>query len=166
MAANRVSTQVAIGAALLLSSEMARAQSAATPPGAPAQGPTRAMGKPFSGRLAGISRDSAAPSSAGGSGMLYAVLDGKGKLAINGTFEGMSSPATVAHLHRAVQGQPETKVADLTVSKGVSGVIKGSVTLTEADIQELQKGACYVQIDSEQTPEGSLRGWLMTGMLK
>jgi hypothetical protein len=166
MATNRVFALIAIGAALLLSVEMARAQSEATPPGAPAEGPTRPMGKPFSGRLAGIARDSAPPSSAGGSGMLYAVLDGKGKLAINGTFEGMSSPATVAHLHRGAEGQPGTKVADLTVSKGVSGVIKGNVMMTEADIQELQKGACYVQIVTEQTPEGALRGWLVPGMLK
>ena len=101
-----------------------------------------------------------------GLGMLYAVLDGKGKLAINGTFEGMGSPATVAHLHFGAEGQPGKKVADLTVSKSVSGVIKGNVMMSEADIQELQKGACYVQIDTEQTPEGALRGWLATGMLK
>ena len=70
----------------------AGAQSSAGATVAPGQ--TRAMGKPFSGRLSATpSRD--APHGPQ-FGMLYAVLDGKGKLAINGTFQRLPSPATAA----------------------------------------------------------------------
>jgi hypothetical protein len=131
-----------------------------------AQGPTRPMGKPFSGRLTTAAARDTAPASGAQFGMLYAVLDGKGKLAINGTFERLPSAATVAHVHRGVDGQRGPSVGSLMVTKGTSGVIKGDIMLTDADIAELQKGAYYVQIETEAATEGEVRGWLLSGMLK
>jgi len=131
-----------------------------------AQGKTRAMGRPFSGRLTtAAARDAASPDS-GQFGMLYAVLDGKGKLAINGTFERLASPATVAQLHRGVDGKPGPSVGALTVTKATTGVIKGDILLTDSDIAELQSGSYYVQIDTEAAAGGEVRGWLLSGMLK
>jgi len=129
-----------------------------------AQGNTRAMGRPFSGRLSTTtSRDAPRESQFG---MLYAVLDGKGKLAINGTFERLASPATAAHFHRGTDGQRGPQVGALTtVTKATTGVIKGDIVLTEADIAELQKGSFYVEIVTENPADG-VRGWLLSGMLK
>src|SRR5919204_6429467 len=77
-----------------------------------AQGNTRAMGRPFSGRLSTTtSRDAPRDSQFG---MLYAVLDGKGKLAINGTFEKLGSPATAATFHRGTDGQRGPQAGTLT----------------------------------------------------
>ena len=128
-----------------------------------AQGNTRAMGKPFSGRLSTTTtRDAPRESQLG---MLYAVLDGKGKLAINGTFEKLASPATAAHFHRGTDGQRGPQVGALTVTKATSGVIKGDIMLSDADIAELQKGSYYVEIVTEDATAG-VRGWLLSGMLK
>jgi hypothetical protein len=133
-----------------------------------AKGATRPMGKPFSGRLSlSAIRDAPPTASADGpTGMLYAVLDGKGKLAINGTFERLASPATGANFHRGADGMPGPTVGTLSVTKGTSGVIKGDILLNDDDIAALQKGTFYVQIDTGAGPGGAVRGWLLAGMLK
>jgi hypothetical protein len=164
MVTRRVLTSIVIAGIISLWANTTTAQSTA---GATvAQGPTRAMGKPFSGRLTTAAARDVSPAPSGQFGMLYAVLDGKGKLAINGTFEGLAAPATVAHFHHGVDGQRGPSVATLTVTKGTSGVLKGDVMLTAADIAELQKGLFYVQIDTATAAEGEVRGWLLSGMLK
>jgi hypothetical protein len=121
------------------------------------------MGKPFSGRLTTATARDAAPTD-GQFGMLYAVLDGKGKLAINGTFERLAAPATAAEVHRGADGQAGPSVGTLTVTKATSGVIKGDIMLSDADIAELQKGSYYVQVATGTG--GDVRGWLLSGMLK
>jgi hypothetical protein len=129
-----------------------------------AQGQTRAFGKPFSGRLAATtSRDAPQGPQIG---MLYAVLDDKGKLAINGTFQQLTSPATAAYFHRGADGQRGPRVATLTVTKAATGVIKGDVMLSPDDIAELQKGTYYVEVATEKAADGEVRGWLLSGMLK
>ena len=164
MATRRVLTSLVIAGIIPVWTGTTSAQSTA---GATvAQGPTRAMGRPFSGRLTTAAARDAAPAPTGQFGMLYAVLDGKGKLAINGTFERLTSPATVAHVHRGVDGQRGPSVGDLTVTKGTSGVIKGDIVLADIDIVQLQQGSYYVQIGTEGDAEGGVRGWLLSGMLK
>src|SRR2546425_6679741 len=120
-----------------------------------AQGNTRAMGKPFSERISTTtSRDAPRESQFG---TLYAVLDGKGKRAINGAFERLASPATAAHFHRGTDGQRGPQMSALTtVTKATTGVIKGDIVLTDADIAELQKGSFYVEnSDRERCRRGS-----------
>lgn len=128
-----------------------------------AEGKTRPMGRPFSGRLSTTTTRDAAPSTQ--MGMLYAVLDGKGKLAINGTFNQLASPAKVANLHRGADGERGPKVATLTITNATSGVLKGDVMFTPDDIAELQKGVYYVEIVTDAAGS-EVRGWLISGMLK
>lgn len=128
-----------------------------------AEGKTRPMGRPFSGRLSTTTSRDAAPSTQ--MGMLYAVLDGKGKLAVNGTFSQLASPAKAANLHRGADGERGPKVAPLTITNAASGVVKGDVMLTPDEIAELQKGSYYVEIVTD-TAGGEVRGWLISGMLK
>jgi hypothetical protein len=96
-----------------------------------------------------------------GSGSASAVLAGT-RLTINGTFSGLRSPATAARLHRGlttgVRGAP---LAELTVSRAISGTVTGSLELTPEQVQSLQKGQLYIQISSEKAPDGNLWGWFL-----
>ncbi len=91
----------ALAASMPMCVDHAAAQSAA---GAPiAEGKTRPYGRPFSGHfVATTARDEPVERDFGS---IYAVLDGKGKIGINGTFEGLTSPAVAAYLHKGVDGR-------------------------------------------------------------
>ncbi len=52
-------------------------------------------------------------------------------------------------------------LAELTVSKAMSGTVTGSLDLTREQVQSLQNGRLYVQISSEKAPDGNLWGWLV-----
>lgn len=99
-----------------------------------------------------------------GKGTSTAVLSGR-KLTITGTFEGLAAPATIARLHRgAAKGARGNAIADLTVTKAVSGTISGSVDLTAEQVESLKQGKLYVQLHSEKgvAPDGSnLWGWFL-----
>src|SRR5580704_2637869 len=97
----------------------------------------------FKVRLATVPMDGGMRDAVAGSGSASAVLTGA-KLTINGTFGGLRSPATAARLHlglaMGVRGAP---VADLTVSRAVSGTLAGSLDLTPDQVQGLRKGRLY-----------------------
>ena len=98
-----------------------------------------------------------------GSGSLTATLQGK-QLMIQGTFEGLRSPATTVQIHRGPKGIPGPAIAnlaDLTVTKTQKGTVSGTVELTPDQIADLRSGRLYVQIQSERAPDGNLWGWLL-----
>jgi CHRD domain len=96
-----------------------------------------------------------------GSGSLTATLAGT-KLTVNGMFEGLKYPATMAELHSGVAaGVRGPVVTALTITKGTSGSISGSADLTPQQVTDLRKNGLYIQIYNERTPEGVLWGWLM-----
>jgi CHRD domain len=116
----------------------------------------------FKTRLSPVPIDLTMMATIAGSGSVTAVLTGN-KLAVTGAFDGLRSPATVAHIHKsAVTGVPGPTVFDLTVSPATTGSIGGTVTLTPAQVTDLEKGRLYVQLASEKAPDGNLRGWLMS----
>ena len=117
-------------------------------------------GETYKGRLSVVPIDVSMQSTVAGSGSLTAVLAGR-KLTINGTFEGLRSPATVARVHRGVRGIRGPAILDLTVSKATSGAVSGSFDLTPAQVEDLRNSRLYVQIDSERAPDGNLWGWLL-----
>ncbi|HEY3158125.1 MAG TPA: CHRD domain-containing protein [Vicinamibacterales bacterium] len=112
-------------------------------------------------RLAPVPMDIAMRSTVAGSGAATAVLKGT-LLTINGTFEGLRSPATTARLHQGptmgLRGMP---FADLTIAKATSGMISGSITLTPEQARALERGRVYLQISSERAPDGNLWGWIV-----
>jgi hypothetical protein len=98
-----------------------------------------------------------------GSGSLTATLQGK-QLTIQGSFEGLRSPATTVQIHRGPKGIPGPAIAnlaDLTVTKTQKGTVSGTVELTPDQIADLRSGRLYVQIQSERAPDGNLWGWLL-----
>ena len=115
----------------------------------------------FKGRLAPVPIDATMRSTVTGSGSVSAVLAGT-KLSINGTFEGLSGPATIARLHQGiVTGVRGPDLAELTISRSTRGTVSGTVTLTAAQVDNLKRGKLYVQIHSEKAPDGNLWGWLL-----
>jgi len=112
-------------------------------------------------RLAPVPMDIAMRSTVAGTGSATAVLKGT-SLTVNGTFDGLRSPATAARLHQGptmgLRGMP---FADLTISKTTNGTISGSITLTPEQARALERGRVYLQISSERAPDGNLWGWFV-----
>jgi CHRD domain-containing protein len=98
-----------------------------------------------------------------GSGSLTATLQGT-QLTIQGTFEGLRSPATTAQIHRGPKGIPGPAIvnlAGLNVAKAQKGTVSGTLELTTEQVADLRNGLLYVQIQSERAPDGNLWGWLL-----
>lgn len=114
----------------------------------------------FKARLSPTPLDVAMHATVAGKGSVTASLEGN-KLVLNGTYEGLKSPATVARLHRGYRGVRGPSFADLTLSGGTSGTISGSVELSPAQVGEVAKSLFYVQLHSEKAPDGNLWGWLI-----
>lgn len=115
----------------------------------------------FHTRLAPVAMDATMRSTVAGTGSATATLSGT-KLAVNGTFQGLVSPATTAHLHLSrVAGVRGPAVLELTVTHATSGTISGSFDLTPEQLEALRKGRFYIQIHSEKAADGNLWGWLM-----
>lgn len=120
--------------------------------------------KTFRARLSPVPIDVAMQATIAGSGSVTAVLSGS-KLVVNGTFEGLRSPATIAQIHKGpVKGVRGPNIADLTVAKTepTSGTLSGSIDLTPLQLTDLDKGRLYIQVHSEKAPDGNLWGWLLT----
>ena len=67
----------------------------------------------FKVRLSSVPIDAVTALTTTGSGSLTAVLAGN-RLTLRGRFDGLNSPATVAHVHRAPRGLRGPNVWDLT----------------------------------------------------
>ena len=95
-----------------------------------------------------------------GSGSVTATVTGT-KLSINGTFDRLATPATVARMHKSPKpGIRGPALFDLTVTKATSGTITGTFDLTPAQVQEIAQNRYYIQLHSEKAPDGNLWGWL------
>lgn len=97
-----------------------------------------------------------------GKGSITATLSGRA-LAISGSYMGLSSNATSAHLEMGLAfGVPGPVIGELKVSGGMRGQISGSVTLNRAQLVALKQGGISVVVDSAKAPDGNLWGWLQT----
>lgn len=116
--------------------------------------------KTFAARLSTVPITVAMQDTVAGRGMTKGVLAGD-TLTIDGTFEGLRSPATVARIHLAPRAVRGPAILELTVSKATAGTLKGSFVLTARQLEALEKGSLYIQIHSEKAPDGNLWGWLL-----
>ena len=114
--------------------------------------------------LGPVARTDATRLLATGIGFADVSIDGN-KLSINGTFSGLASPATDAHLCIGVGigTQGTCDQADLTVTKDMKGSISGQLTLKPAQLAALPQGRLYVQINAVKAPapSGNLWGWIL-----
>jgi hypothetical protein len=127
--------------------------------------PALAQTKTYTARLSPVPLTVAMQESVAGSGSATAVLSDN-RLAIEGTFAGLRSPATVARLHVAPRAIRGPAVADFMVPGATSGSFKTVVQLTDQQRQALEKSSLYIQIHSEKAPDGNLWGWLLPQEVK
>jgi hypothetical protein len=98
-----------------------------------------------------------------GRGTVVATLDGS-KFTLHGTFAGLATPATEAHLCMGnVMGGTGPVIYDVTVSQAQSGMVSGTVMLTPEQVAALKVGKIYVLLDSQKAPNGNLWGWFQPG---
>lgn len=96
----------------------------------------------------------------GSIGQVSATLTGN-ILTVNGTFKDMTSPATAASVRIGLmKGVVGEAIGPLTVTRTAQGSVSGSVQLTPAQIEALNREAIYIRVDSEKAPDGNLQGWL------
>jgi hypothetical protein len=117
--------------------------------------------KTYKARLSPVPIDVTMQNQIAGLGSVTAVLTGT-KLSMTGLFDGLKSPATIAQVHRGPKGVRGPVSFDLTVTKGTSGTISGTIDLTPSQVEDLARERLYVQLHSEKAPDGNLWGWLLT----
>ena len=127
---------------------------------AAASGAQAQEGARFGGRLSIVPVDFATRASVSGSGEAEALLEDR-TLTVNGTFEGLSSPATAARLHRAPPARRGPAVFALDVTAAAAGRVEGEVELDDMQVEALRRGEYYVQIATRNNPDGEIRGWLL-----
>ncbi len=95
-----------------------------------------------------------------GEGEVILTLQGN-TLSVAGNFSGMSSAATMAHIHNGPPAQPGPVMFQLELTtNGNGGELSAELELTDEQLQALQSNSLYVQIHSENNPPGELRGWI------
>lgn len=114
----------------------------------------------FGGRLSRLPVDLATTHAVRGAGEVRAALDGD-VLEIVATFEGMSSPATAAHVHRAPRARRGPVAFAVDVPAAAAGRIEATVRLAPEQVAALRAGLYYLQIHTEANAAGELRGWLL-----
>ena len=110
----------------------------------------------FSAKLDGASETP--PNDSKGVGMAWVDLDtASKKLDWKVDYSGLTGPATMAHFHGPA---PVGKAAGVAVPlKGdMASPLKGSATLTDAQIGDLQAGMWYVNVHTAAHPGGEIRG--------
>ena len=94
-----------------------------------------------------------------GRGSVRATLEG-GKFTLHGSFAGLATPATEAHLCMgSVMGGVGPAIHDVAVTQARSGQLSGSVTLTQEQVEGLKQGKIYLLLNSQKAPKGNLWGW-------
>jgi hypothetical protein len=93
-----------------------------------------------------------------GSGEVTAMLDGK-TFTYSATYKDLTGPVVAAHFHNAsTPGGNGPPVVPATVSPSP---IKGTATLTDAQIADLNAGKWYFNVHTAANPGGEIRGTLV-----
>jgi len=101
------------------------------------------------------------PTTTSGSGDVLATLDtSKKTLTYTLTYMGLTGPATAAHFHGPAAAGAN---AGVVVPIGVppANPVSNTVTLTDAQMKDLQAGKWYANVHTKANPGGEIRGQLM-----
>lgn len=102
-----------------------------------------------------------------GTGTISAVLTGN-SLAVSGTFSGLTGNYTMSHIHTGATGANGGVVFTLTASVGQDGKSgtfeagSNTFTLDESQKTALAAGSWYVNVHSEFSTSGEIRGQLLS----
>lgn len=81
-----------------------------------------------------------------------------GAVTVTGSFSGLSSNATVAHIHGpAGLGTTAPPLITLTVPQSASGTVTGTGTMNNVQMNDMLGGMTYVNIHSTTYPDGEIR---------
>ena len=115
----------------------------------------------FTGILQGSQEVPAPVVPTSGTGNVTAILDiDTRQVYLTGTFSGLTSNATMAHIHQAPPGTPGGIIVTLSVPVATSGTVTGSGTITPAQVSAMINGNTYVNIHSVNNGPGELRAQL------
>jgi CHRD domain len=96
-----------------------------------------------------------------GKGAATASLDTNTKtLTWTVDYSGLSGPATAAHIHGPADPGANAGIV-VPFTGNLASPIKGSATLTDAQIAQLEAGKWYVNIHTEANKPGEIRGPLV-----
>ncbi len=76
------------------------------------------------------------------------------------TYSGLTGPATGSHFHGPAMAGSNASVV-VPISGSLASPIKGSATLTPAQLADLMAGRWYVNLHTAANPGGEIRGQLM-----
>lgn len=93
-----------------------------------------------------------------GSGDVMAMLEGK-TFTYTANYKDLSGPAVAAHFHDASAPGGDGPPIVPTTNAGTSP-IKGTATLTDAQIADLNAGKVYFNVHTAANPGGEIRGTL------
>ena len=85
----------------------------------------------------------------------------KKKLSWNVKYSGLSGPATAAHIHGPGAIGENAGVA-IPFKGKLKSPIKGSATLTDAQVADLEAGKDYVNVHTAANKDGEIRGQIET----
>jgi hypothetical protein len=94
-----------------------------------------------------------------GTGKLDATFDTQTKvLSYTLTFDGLTGPATVAHIHGPANRKANAGVVVQLGDKNPTSPVTGTVTLTDDQANALASSRLYVNVHTAANPGGEIRG--------
>jgi hypothetical protein len=103
------------------------------------------------------------PTTSAGSGEVQATLNTDTKqLNYTMTYAGLTGPATAAHFHGPATPGENAGVA-VPIGKDPPSPSKGTVTLTDAQMNDLKAGKWYANVHTEANKAGEIRGQMVRG---
>jgi len=101
----------------------------------------------------------AAVASTGSGNALVTINTMSGTIALVGSFSGLTSNITVAHIHGpALRGQNAGVVLTLTPTGTTSGTLSGNGILSAQQMSDMLAGLTYVNVHTGNFPGGEIRG--------
>ena len=101
------------------------------------------------------------PVTSTGKGTATAALDTATKtLTWTVTYSGLSGPATAGHIHGPAAPGANAGVL-VPFSGNLASPIKGSATLTDAQVSDLEAGRTYINLHTADNKGGEIRGQLV-----
>ena len=101
------------------------------------------------------------PTTSTGSGDVLATLDtGKKTLTYTMTYMGLTGPATAAHFHGPAAPGVNAGVV-IPIGMPPANPATGTVTLTDAQMKDLESGKWYANVHTAANKGGEIRGQMM-----